>query len=347
VKSLAIPLLSGDGIGPELAAAARAIIDALNQAGETNIDLVEFPAGYSAYRSEGNALPERTLDAMRRAPASILAAVSVTECPPPSVMGQIRQRIGLFADIRHCVSRPGSCRAGVDLVMFRECSEGFLSDRNMFRGAGEFMPTPDVALSVRLVTREKCEQIANLAFAYARKQKRKKITVAHKEVVFSMGCGLFLECVRKQHALFPDIALEEELVDDLAGHLVGKPESYDMVLTTNMFGDILADVAAAQVGGMVPVINASASTSFFCPVHAAHNDIAGKQMVNPLVMMRTISAMLEWLDMGSAARSLKRAIEQNERPEISTSLRLPRGCLTSEVTQAVAQAVRSNGRQNT
>jgi 3-isopropylmalate dehydrogenase len=338
-EPLIIPLLPGDGVGPELADSARACIAALNEIGETKIELVEYPAGYTAYLSEGNALPDRTLEAMRNAPATILAALSVTECPPPSVMGQIRQRVGLFADIRHCVSRAGSQRSGIDLVMFRECSEGFLADRNMHRGAGEFMPTPDVAMSVRVVTRQKCEQIAALAFAYAREHNRKKITVAHKKVVFSMGCGLFLDCVGEQQARFPDISVEQILVDDLAGHLVRKPESYEMILTTNMFGDILADVVAAQVGGMVPIVNASASTSFFCPVHAAHKDIAGKQRVNPLGMIRTVAAMLQWLNLRSAGECLERAIGACKEPGLNTSLQLPAGRTTSGVTNSIVQAL--------
>jgi len=338
-SSITIPLLPGDGVGRELADSARACIEALNRLGITQIALPEFAAGFSAYQSEGKALPERTLEAMRNARASILAAISVKECPPPSVMGQIRQNIGLFADVRHCVSRPGAPRAGLDIVMFRECSEGFLADRNMYRGAGEFMPSPDVALSVRVVTRDKCDSIARLAFEYARNQGRKKITMAHKDVVFSLGCGLFRNCVRAQAARFADIVLEEELVDDLAGHLVSQPERYDMILTTNLFGDILADVAAAQVGGMVPVVNSSESTALFCPVHAAHNDIAGKGIVNPMGMIRTVSTMLHWLKLRPAAECLDRALLACSDPALSATFRLPSGYTTAKVTEDLVRRI--------
>jgi len=339
VTRYGIPLLPGDGVGPELAEAARACIDAINSAGDAIIELTEYAVGYAAYRGEGNALPDRTFDAMRSAPATLLAALSVKECPPPSIMGQIRQRLELFADIRHCVSGPGSLRPKIDLVMFRECSEGFLSDRNMFKGAGEFMPSPDVALSVRVVTREKCERIAGLAFEYARSRGRKRITVAHKDVVFSLGCGLFRQSIFAQAVRYPEISVDEELVDDLAGHLVAYPERYDMILTTNLFGDILADVAAAQVGSMVPIVNAGNDVALFCPLHSAHTDIAGKQQVNPFGMLRTVAALLRWLGLTPAAGRLDRALAACATATLNTSLRLPAGITTSQVTQGVVDAI--------
>ena len=154
----------------------------------------------------------------------------------------------------------------------------------------------------------KCDQIARLAFEYARSQGRKMITIAHKDVVFSLGCGLFRECVLREASRFSEIALDEELVDDLAGHLVSHPERYDAILTTDLFGDILADVAAAQVGSMVPIVNAGKDIALFCPLHSAHNDIAGKQQVNPLGMLRTVAALFHWLKLPRAAVRLDRAL---------------------------------------
>lgn len=331
-----IPLLPGDGVGPELAAAARSCIDALSRVAGPAITLVEYPVGFSAYREIGNALPGPTLEAMRRAPASLLAAISTTQCPPPSPMGQLRKLLGLFADVRHCVSGPGSLRSGVDVVMFRECSEGFLSDRNMFQGAGEFMPTPDVALSVRVITRDKCDRIARLAFEYARSHQRRKITVAHKDVVFSLGCGLFLRQVREQARAFPELVLEPEFVDTLAGNLVAQPERYEIVLTTNLFGDILAEVAAAQVGPTtVPIVNANDDIAVFCPTHDAFDDLAGQQRVNPLPMLRTLSAMLHWLKLDAGARMLDRALSACDDSALHQSWILPLGVTTADVTDAI------------
>lgn len=343
MADLSLPLLPGDGIGPELAAAARACIDAVNRAAGLSIALVDWPIGYRAYQETGNALPPATLDAIRAAPASLLAAISTTQCPPPSPMGQLRRQLGLFADVRHCVSGPGSLRPGVDVVMFRECSEGFLADRNMFAGAGEFMPTPDVALSVRVVTRDKSARIARLALEYARAHGRKRITVAHKNVVFALGCGLFLGTVRDEARAFADVALDQEFVDTLAGHLVEHPERYEMVLTTNLFGDILADVAAAQVGATrVPIVNANDDIALFCPTHDALDALAGRQRVNPLAMFRTVAAMLRWLRFDAAAQRVDRAVSGCSDPALHQSWILPEGLTTAGLTDTVVRAIRAS-----
>jgi 3-isopropylmalate dehydrogenase len=335
-----IPLLAGDGVGPELAAAARTCIDALNGVANAGLTLVDYPIGYRAYCETGDALPEATIAAIRRAPATLLAAISTTRCPPPSPMGQLRRQLGLFADVRHCVSSAGSLRSDVDVVMFRECSEGFLADRNMHLGAGEFMPTPDVALSVRVVTRDKSERIARLALQHAREHGRRKITIAHKQVVFALGCGLFLECVREQAGAFPCIVIEQELVDSLAANLVVQPERYDMILSTNLFGDILADVAAAQVGATtVPIVNANDDIALFCPTHDAFDAIAGHRLINPLPMLRTVLAMLQWLSLADAAHALERVLADRDHAALQQSWILPDGKNTEDVTQEVVRSL--------
>jgi 3-isopropylmalate dehydrogenase len=334
-----VPLLSGDGVGPELADVARICIKAVARVTDTPITLVEYPVGYSAYLKTGSALPEETIQAMRHAPATLLAAMATKDCPPPSPMGQMRNVLGLFADIRHCVSVSGSLRPDINLIFVRECSEGFLADRNMVRGSGEFMPTPDMVLSVRVITREKCSQIAKLAFEYARDHGRKKITMAHKNVVFSLGCGLFRECVLEQARDYPEIVVEEELVDGLAGNLAVTPERYDMILTTNLFGDILADVAAAQVGNIVPIINASKDTALFYSALHPLNEIAGKQRINPIGMIRTVSMMLHWLKLHPAGRLLDNALSACENAALGKSFVLPAGITTSQVTESIVRSI--------
>lgn len=341
VTEIKIPLIPGDGVGPELAEAARMCTEALNKAIEPNIILEEHPAGYSAYLESGLSLPDETVGAMKKSPVTLLAAVSAKDCPPPSPMGQMRKQLELFADIRHCLSMPGSLRAGVDLIIVRECSEGFLADRNMFQGAGEFMPTPDTVLSVRVTTRQKCAQISKMAFEYAKKNGRKQITIGHKNVVFSLGCNLFRKAALEQAAFYPDIRVTEELVDGLAGNLVAKPEQYDMILTTNLFGDILSDVAAAQVGNMLPIINAGRTNALFYPSHGAAKQLAGKRKINPLAMLYTISAMLYWLDLHHAATLLDKALAicNNEKP--AGTVALPAGLTTDDVMENVRDAINS------
>ncbi len=338
-KELKIPLLSGDGVGPELGEAARLCIEAVGGVIGPKITLVEYPVGYSAYLKTGSSLPEETIDAMVHSPVTLLAAMSVKDCPPPSPMGQIRKRLGLFADIRHCISVRGSLRSGINLVIVRECSEGFLPDRNMFLGSGEFMPSPEMVLSVRVITREKCDQIANLAFEYARNHGRKKITVGHKNLVFTLGCGLFRDRALEQARNYPGILVEEEFIDGLAGNLVLHPETYDMILTTNLFGDILAEVATAQVGNLVPIINASKDAAMFYSGQGALKEIAGKQRINPIGMIRTVSLMLHWLKLHPAGDLLDNALSTCEDAALWKSSVLPTGITTSDVTESILRAI--------
>lgn len=334
-----IPLISGDGVGPELAEVARLCIDAVAGTAGRKFTLMDCPAGHSAYLKTGSPLPEETIDAMRQSPATLLTAISGKECPPPSPTGQMRKLLGFFADIRHFVLGSSPSGPGFDVAIVRECSEGFLSDRNMFRGSGEFMPSPDVVLSVRVITREKCDQIARLAFDYARDHARRKITVAHKNVVFPLGCGLFIERALEQARNHPEINVEEEFVDSLARNLVVHPERYDMILTTNLFGDILADVIAAHVGNLLPIINASQSTALFYPSHGALNQLAGRQKINPMAMIRTVAMMLTWLKEKKAADLLNQALAAHENPVLVKSVELPAGMTTRDVTGSILKSI--------
>ena len=334
-----IPVIPGDGVGPELVEAACLCLDAIGRVTGLKFSYLECAAGYGAYVKKGRSLPEETVEAMRSFPATLMGAISSKDCPSPSPMGQMRKALGFFADIRHCRSVAGSPRPAVDLALVRECSEGFLSDRNMFAGTGEFMPTPDVVLSSRVVTRQKCEQIASVAYDYARKHGRRKVTIAHKEVVFTLGCGMFRTVVAEHGRAYPEIETTEESVDTLAGNLVSEPENYDVIVTTNLFGDILSDVAAAQVGKLVPIINAGKETALFYPSHGALKALAGKRQVNPLAMLSAVSAMLHWLGLDQAGLLLDRALAACLHLAPACSLSLPEETGTARVVKAIIDSI--------
>jgi 3-isopropylmalate dehydrogenase len=339
VKNITIPVISGDGVGPELVESARLCLEAVGRATGTRFTFVECLAGYAAYSKTGDALPEETVAAMKDAPATLLGAISTKDCPSPSPMGRMRKALGYFIDIRHCLSLPGSPRPGVDLIFVRECSEGFLPDRNMYMGVGEFMPTPDVALSVRVITRQKSEQIARSAYEYARKHGRKRVTVAHKSTVFGMGCGLFSAAAREQARAFEGIEITEETPDNLARSLVIAPEKYDIILTTNLFGDILSEVAGAHVGDLVPILNASDETALLYPGHGPLKQLAGKNRVNPMGMLYTASMLLHWLDLRDEAGILDRALASCNNAAPGSSSMLPAGTTTCDVVRAVANSI--------
>ena len=221
--------------------------------------------GFAALRAHGSTLPDAAAEAASAADGVILGPVSHNDYPPvaqgglnPS--GELRKRLDLFANIRPARSRggfPPRCGAAVDLVIARENTEGFYADRSMFLGPGEFMPTPDLALSVRKITRAGSTRIAEAAFALAR-GRRNKVTAVHKANVLRVSDGLFLEFVRAVAACFPAVDYEETIMDAMAALLVRDAGAFDVVVTTNMFGDILSDLASEISGslGLAASLNA-------------------------------------------------------------------------------------------
>ena len=339
LKEIVIPIIPGDGAGPELVEAAQTCLEALGKIAGIKFSFPRYAAGYAAYAEKGKALPEETLAGMRMHPATLMGAISSKDCPRPSPMGQMRKALEFYADIRPCVSLPGSLRPNVDLVIVRECSEGFLPDRNMYAGAGEFMPTPDIAMSVRVITREKSAQIAGMAYELAKKQGRRKVTIAHKAVVFSLGCGLFREAAMNVAARYPEMETTEEHVDVLAGHLVTEPEKYDVIVTTNLFGDILSEVAAAQVGSLVPIVNVGPETALFYPGHGPLKHLAGRGKANPLGILSTAALLLHWLGLDEEGKRLDQALAHCISPALGNTLVLPDGIFAGDVVKEVIEAL--------
>jgi 3-isopropylmalate dehydrogenase len=229
--------------------------------------------------------------------------VSHNEYPPrdqgginPS--GAMRIGLDLYANIRPSRSRFGMSFAGkeMDLVIVRENTEGFYADRNMFFGNGEFMPTEDVALAIRKITVQGCRRIAKAAFEIAAKR-RKKVTAVHKANVMRVSDGLFLREVRKVAGDYPQVKLDELIVDATAALLVRDPARFDVIVTTNMFGDILSDEASELSGslGLGGSLNAGDGVAMGQPQHGSAPDIAGKGIANPVSLMLSASMLLDWM----------------------------------------------------
>jgi 3-isopropylmalate dehydrogenase len=243
------------------------------------------------------------MEAARKAPGIILGPVDHLQYPPrekgginPS--GEFRVKLDLFANIRPARSRMGVGLTGkpIDLVIFRECTEGFYADRNMFSGRGEFMPTEDVALAVRKVTARQCNRIARVAFAWAKKRRR-KVTAVHKANVLHISDGLFLREVRKVAQEFPDVQLDEKIVDAMAALLVRDPTQFDCIVTGNMFGDILSD-EASEISGSLGLAGSVMAGDDACCAQAQHGsapDIAGEDKANPTSLILSAAMLLDWL----------------------------------------------------
>jgi len=303
-SAIRIVVMEGDGIGPEITAATVSVLAAADRRFELGLSLMPVAIGLQALRAEGTTLPDKAVVAAETANGVILGPVSHNEYPPladgglnPS--GELRKRLDLFANIRPAKSRggfPPRCGVPVDLVIVRENTEGFYADRSMFLGAGEFMPTPDLALAVRKITRAGSTRIAQAAFALAQRR-RNKVTAVHEANVLRVSDGLFLECVRAVAAGFPAVTYEERIVDAMAALLVRDAAQFDAVVTTNMFGDILSDLASEISGslGLAASLNAGAEHAVAQAQHGSAPELAGGDRANPASLIGSAAMLLNWL----------------------------------------------------
>jgi isocitrate/isopropylmalate dehydrogenase len=316
-----ILVLEGDGIGPEITAATLAVLRAADAKFGLRLAFETAAVGWSAHRAAGTTFPDTVEAAAKAADGVLLGPVSHNDYPPraegglnPS--GELRKRLDLYANIRPARSREGfppRCGKSVDLVIVRENTEGFYADRNMFQGAGEFMPTPDLALAVRKVTRLGSMRIAESAFKLA-KQRRKKVTAVHKANVLRMSDGLYLECVRAVAARYPQIQYEERIIDAMAALLIRDASQFDVVVTTNMYGDILSDEASEIAGslGLAASLIAGTDHGVAQAQHGSAPDIAGKNIANPSSLIGSAAMLLAWLGERRGEAKLTKAAQAIE-----------------------------------
>ncbi|MEV4127838.1 isocitrate/isopropylmalate family dehydrogenase [Nocardia sp. NPDC049707] len=345
-------LIEGDGIGPEVVRATRMVVDeALAAAGAATVDWVRLPMGQRAIEEFGNPLPEQTLAALDELDAWILGPHDNAAYPPEHRIapgGAIRKRFGLYANIRPARAFAGieASAPDIDLVIVRENSEGFYADRNMFAGSGEFRPTPDVALAVGVITRQACERIAYEAFRLAA-ARRKRVTIVHKANVLPMTMGLFRDvCYDVAHA-YPSVEVDDEHVDAAAAHLVRAARDYDVVVTENLFGDILSDLAGQLSGslGIAASLNCSGTKAMAQAVHGAAPTLAGHNRANPAALQLSAAMLLHWLGirdnnpaLSSAGERIERAVAGSFAARVATA-DLGGLASTSEFTEQVCARV--------
>ncbi len=301
-----IGILNGDDIGLEIVPVAVEVIKAaVKKYPDVEIEWVELPIGYPSYLDSGETFPHNTFQTLFELDGWILGPIGHMAYPkdnPKAVNPHpiIRRQFDMVSNIRPARSHPSvpSLHKNVDLVIIRENNEGFQPDRNMFNGMAEFMPTPDMALSMRVITRRNSEFVARSGFELARQRNRlKKVTAIHKNTVFKMGCGLFVDTCEDVAGKFPDITFETRVVDTFAMNMVMRPQDFDVVVTTNMFGDILSDEAAGLVGGlgMAPGLCVGPKYAMAQATHGSAPDIAGKHVANPYAIVMSSQMMLLWL----------------------------------------------------
>lgn len=331
-----IALLPGDGIGPEVLEAARLVLEALPLGWEWQMAEI----GWAAYQRHGTPLPDETLRRVQESDAALFAAVTT----PPDVPGyrspvvRLRQELDLYANIRPCRSIPHpASRQGVNLVIVRENTEG------AYTGVEELSPDGETALGQIRVTRRASQRIMRAACQTARQRGLKRVTVVHKANILRQTSGLFRRVALETAAEFPDLQVDEMLVDTCAMQLVLAPEQFGVIVTTNLFGDILSDEASALTGGLGLACSANLGerAAVFEPVHGSAPALAGRGIANPLAMIGSAALMLAYLGQAEWAARLERAIHQVIRAGQVTP-DLGGGLTTRQTAAAVIQATFSD-----
>lgn len=296
-------LLPGDGIGPEILRAVDRSLRALEARLDLGLRLTTVEIGLAALAREGRTLPPDLIERARQADGVVLGPLATADYPPAdrggiNVSAVLRRELDLYANVRPCRTRPGlvSAARAMDLVLVRENSEGFLADRVMAVGQGEFMPTPDMALAVRKITAGASTRIAEVAAAIAT-GRRGRLTAVHKANSLKLSDGLFLRQVRAVVERCPGLEYEEVLVDAMAALLVRCPERFDVVVTTNLFGDILSNEAAELSGslGLASSLNSGQHHALAQAAHGSGTDIAGQDRANPTALLLSTAMLLRWI----------------------------------------------------
>lgn len=302
--SQTIAVIRGDGIGPEIMDASLGVLDAMNLG--LQYEFVE--AGMSAMEKSGELLPAATLDAIRKHRIAFKSPLTTPVGEGfTSINVALRKTFDLYANVRPAISFPGTKARyeNIDIITVRENTEG------AYIGEGQSVsPDGETALLTQKVTRKGSERIVRYAFDLARRVGRKKVTVVHKANILKSTSGLFLKVAREVAQQYPDIQCNEMIVDNTCMQLVMKPEQFDVIVTTNLFGDIVSDLCAGLVGGLglAPGANIGEHAAIFEAVHGSAPDIAGKNIANPCALLLAAGQMLDHLGHVDHANRLRQAI---------------------------------------
>ncbi len=305
-----ICLIPGDGVGREVIPAAAEVLAGLS----LGLEFVEADAGFDCFQRSGDAIPDATLAAIESTGVALFGA---TSSPSTKVEGYrspilaMRKAFDLYANLRPVHSLPGPfSRPNVDLLIVRENTEGLYAGRERLEGG--------TAIAERVITVRGSERIARVAFAKAEIRSRRSevrsrstVTIVHKANVLKLTDGLFREQCLKVATDFPQVTVKEMLVDAMAMRLVRDPESFDVIVTTNLFGDILSDEASALIGGLgvAPSANVGERVAVFEPVHGSAPDIAGQGIANPIGAILSAAMLLEHTGQGGEAARVRQAVD--------------------------------------
>jgi 3-isopropylmalate dehydrogenase len=350
---LKIGILLGDDIGHEVVPECVKVMKTAAARSGLAIEWRSLPIGKHGHEQHGNTLPAPTEQALWQLDGWIMGPIGHAAYPrndPTWVMPPVRKKYDLFASVRPSRSYPNvaSIHKNVDIVFVREVSEGMLYSETVVAGSGAFRPNDEITVAMRVITRKGSNRVAREAFEIARTRKRKKVTAAHKEPVYRLACGMFAEECRKVARDFPDVEFDEVLIDSISMKLVTGPQRFDVIVTTNQFGDILTDIGAGLVGGLglAPGLCVGERQAMAQATHGSAPDIAGRNIANPYAMITSGQMLLAWLGRKhnepkavDAAQRIQAAVEKTIAEARHLTADLGGKASTQEMGDAIAQAV--------
>jgi isocitrate dehydrogenase (NAD+) len=336
-KEHKIAVLAGDGIGPEVVEATLMVLDAVQKTGLVRLEYVKGDAGYDVIKKYGTNLPDKTIEKMRRTSACLKGPMTTPEEPgsPRSAAVTMRAIFNLYANVRPARTLPNveSLKPGIDMIVVRENTEGLYSGK-------EFEVTPDAGVAMRIITRGASERIARFALDLAMKR-RKKLAYVHKGNILKITDGIFKKAVLNVAKDYPAVELEDIHIDAAAMQLIRRPESFDVLVTTNLFGDILSDEAAALVGGLGVAAGANIGDNYgmFEPIGGSAPKYTGQNKVNPVAMIEAGRMMLDYLGESKAANLVEKATTAVLKEGKVLTYDLGGSAKTSDMGKTIAEKV--------
>lgn len=337
-KTYNIAVLKGDGIGPEVTESAINVLDALQKKSNFKLNYLYGEAGYHCIAEYGTNLPKQTVELIKQTQACLKGPMTTPEEPgaPVSVAVTLRRMFNLYANVRPCKSYPSveTLKPNIDLIVVRENTEGLYS-------GSEALLAPGVGVALRIITREASLKIAEFAFKLA-SQRKKHLTYVHKANILRITDGIFKDAVKEAQQKYPDITVDDLHIDAATMQLIKKPETYDVIVTTNLFGDILSDEAAQVTGslGLAAGANIGATYGMFEPVHGSAPKYTGMNRVNPIATIMAGSMMLDYLGEKKAAEKIEKAVLDVLSEGKVRTADLGGSATTSEMSKAIVEKIK-------
>ena len=349
MQDIRIAILEGDDVGKEIIPATLSVLDTACKLVNLDITWVNLLMGTDAHNKYGDTYPKETDKELNNAIGIIAGPIGHNAYPrndPSWRIPPLRKQFEMFASIKPIYSYKNLqfYKNNIDIIFVREVTEGLLSSETIVAGSAEYRPNDEITISSRVITRKGANRVAREAFKIAKYYNRKKVTAAHKEPVYRLSCGMFIEECRKVSLDFPDINYEEKLIDTTAMHLITSPEELDVVVTTNQFGDILTDLGAGLVGslGLAPGLCVGEHKAMAQATHGSAPDIAGQDIANPYALIVSSAMLLEWIGnklkidkANIVAKKIKQSVDTVIEAGVNITKDIGGNSGTKEMTKAI------------